>query len=42
MCFFTDLLKQYNPGLKGASVGFGPWDSEGAGLNFAIPGGVAA
>ena len=40
--FHIDLLRQYNPDVKGAATGFGRWDSPNAKLNVAVPGGIAS
>ena len=37
----SDILKKYNPQIKGYSTGIGTWDGRFSKLNFAVPGAVA-
>ena len=42
MLYLKDILRKYNPDLKGFGVKTGWWDSEEASMNVGHPGDIAA
>ena len=37
----SDILRKFNPDLKGYGIGTGRWDSSNSSMNVGVPGSVA-